>query len=335
MLFIRVLNLTCRAFFSLSLGALLLAMAAPVQAQQRPAMYYTDSVGLGRPVAKDPCVVRFQGRYLLYYSLLDTEKQNWSIGIAASADLTNWTKVGEMRPEKDYEGKGICAPGVLLKDGRVHLFYQTYGNGPKDAICHAVAPDGLHFERDASNPIFRPTGAWTVGRAIDAEVVAFDHRYLLFFATRDPAYQVQMQGVAATQDLTTDFGRTTWRQLADSAVLRPRLPWEKQCVEGASCLRRGRWLYMFYAGAYNNEPQQIGVARSRDGVRWQRLADTPLLRNGVPGTWNASESGHPAIFRDEDGRTYLFYQGNNDHGRTWHLSKVEVKWKHGAPYVAP
>ena len=72
---------------------------------------------------------------------------------------------------------------------------------------------------------------------------------------------------------------------------------------------------------------------SRSRLAWP--ADEPFLRNGPPGSWNASESGHPGIFRDDDGRTYLFYQGNNDHGRTWHLSKVEVRWKHDRPYVVP
>ena len=49
----------------------------------------------------------------------------------------NWTKVGEITPapEADYEKKGLCAPGALVKDGKVHLFYQTYGNGKKDAIA--------------------------------------------------------------------------------------------------------------------------------------------------------------------------------------------------------
>lgn len=314
---------------------LLLALTTgTAAAQQRPAMYYSDTTRTGQPMAKDPYVLRFKGRYFLYYSIPPNARFGWCIGIATSSDLTNWTRVGELTPAAEYEKKGLCAPGAWVRNDTIHLFYQTYGNGPKDAICHATSTDGLHFERDASNPIFRPTGAWTVGRAIDAEVVEFRHRYLLLFATRDPAFEVQMQGVAATKSLRSNFGRAAWQQLADSAILRPRLAWEKKCVEGASCLRRGKWLYLFYAGAYNNEPQQIGVARSRDGVRWQRLSAEPFLKNGPPGSWNASESGHPDIFKDKDGRTYLFYQGNNDHGKTWFLSKVEVKWKGGRPYVA-
>lgn len=320
----------CRA---LLWGLLLLAL--PGYAQRVPAMYFSDTTRLGRPLAKDPSVVRFRGRYLLYYSIPETARTGWGIGIASSTDLTQWQKIGELTPAAAYEQKGLCAPGALVRGDSLHLFYQTYGNGPHDAICHAVSADGLHFRRDPTNPIFSPTGPWTVGRAIDAEVVFFRREYFLYFATRDPSYQVQLQGVASAAP-AAGFGRAAWRQRRDEPMLRPTLPWEKKCVEGASCLRRGHYLYLFYAGAYNNEPQQIGVARSRDGLHWQRLADQPLLANGPPGSWNASESGHPAIFRDPvSKRTYLFYQGNNDQGRTWHLSKVELRWRRGRPYVAP
>lgn len=304
------------------------------RAQQRPAMYFSDTTRTGRPLAKDPYVARFKNQYFLYYSLPPDAQQGWGIGIATSADLTHWRKVGELAPAADYERRGLCAPGALVRGDTLHLFYQTYGNGPRDAICHAVSTDGLHFRRDASNPIFHPTGPWTIGRAIDAEVVAFGGRYLLFFATRDPTNTVQMQGVA-TAPPGPGFGRAAWQQQGSGPILKPTLPWEKNCIEGASCLRRGKWLYMFYAGGYNNEPQQIGVARSRDGLAWARLSDQPLLPNGPAGSWNSSESGHPDIFRDPvSGRTFLFYQGNNDHGQTWHLSKVELKWKRGRPYLA-
>ena len=39
------------------------------------------------------------------------------------------------------------------------------------------------------------------------------------------------------------------------------------------------------------------------------------------------------FFTDLDGRTYLFYQGNNDHGKTWYITQQEVLWKDGKPYL--
>lgn len=299
---------------------------------QSPAMYFTDNGSPGKSLAKDPKVIFFKDRYLMYYSINGGSFPDWHIGIAASKDLTNWQKVGEINPGAEYEKKGLCAPGALVKDGKVHLFYQTYGNGPKDAICHAVSEDGIQFKRNLTNPIFSPTGKWTCGRAIDAEVVEFNNQYFLYFATRDSAFKIQMQGVAATP-LHSSFNRNEWKQLTDYSILTPELPWEKNCIEAASCIKRGKYLYMFYAGGYNNEPQQISVARSKDGIHWTRLSNEPLLKNGKPGSWNESESGHPDIFKDTDGKTWLFFQGNKDKGKSWYLSKLPVNWEKGNPVM--
>jgi len=70
-----------------------------------------------------------------------------------------------------------------------------------------------------------------------------------------------------------------------------------------------------------------------DGVNWKRLFRKPFLPNGKPGEWNSSESGHPYAFTDKEGTTYLFYQGNDDNGKTWYLSKVQVGWKNEMPFV--
>lgn len=297
-------------------------------------MMYADTERLGRPFSKDPSVVRFGDRYLLYFSLPpDPAGGGWTVGIAESHDLTRWQKVGELLPAQDVDNKGLCAPGVVVLDGVVHLFYQSYGNGREDAICHAWSRDGIHFERDPSNPVFRPAGAWNCGRAIDAEVFPFNGKLYLYYATRDPEFKIQMVGVAAA-DLRSDFGRAAWIDLStDGPALRPELGWEQDCIEAPTVCRRGEQLFMFYAGAYNNAPQQIGCAVSEDAVRWTRLSDEPLLPNGAPGTWNASESGHPGIFMDRDGQTHLFYQGNNDGGHTWWLSSVRVGWENERPVV--
>lgn len=302
---------------------------------QQSRMMYGDASRIGVPFSKDPHVVNFQGRYLMYYTLPPNKEAvspGTLIGIAESKDLVNWTKVGELTPGASYEKNGLCAPGALVRDGKVHLFYQTYGNGPKDAICHAVSTDGIHFDRNPTNPIFHPTGDWNCGRAIDAEVCEFNGQYFLYFATRDKDFKIQMQGVA-TAPAGTNFNREDWTQACDKPILYPEYPWEGECIEGASIARKGDKLYMFYAGAYNNAPQQVGVAVSEDGINWTRMSDEPFLRNGKPGEWNSSESGHPHIFTDLDERTYLFYQGNNDHGKTWYLTNVEVLWKDGKPYM--
>ena len=311
----------------------------PVLSQKAPVMMFGDTSRTGTPFSKDPHVISFGGRYLMYYTVrpykdLSNPVQGFGIGIAESRDLVNWAKIGEISPSADYESKGLCAPCARVIDGKVHLFYQTYGNGKNDAICHAWSDDGIKFTRNATNPIFHPEAAWTCGRAIDAEVIKFKDMYLLYYATRDPEYKIQMQGVAVAP-ATTDFKRQDWKNLStEKPMLKPELPWEKDCIEGASVIEKNGKLYMFYAGAYNNAPQQVGVAVSSDGISWTRLSEEPFLKNGDPGSWNSSESGHPHIFADREGRTWLFFQGNNDKGKTWYISNTEVKWNNTGPYLA-
>ncbi|PWV56381.1 family 43 glycosylhydrolase [Chitinophaga sp. S165] len=295
-------------------------------AQEKPRMYFTDTSS-GRPIAKDPKIVQFKNKYWMYYSIPGKDGAGWHIGIAQSNNLMDWQKVGDLNGEEAYEKNGLCAPGALVRKDTIHLFYQTYGNGPKDAICHAYSTDGIHFVKNSSNPVFRPTGSWTSGRAIDAEVTFYKDQYFLYFATRDPKGEVQMQGVA-TAPAGTDFSRADWKQAYDGTILKPELPWEGKCIEAASVIEKNGLLYMFYAGSYNNVPQQIGLAESKDGIHWKRTSEKPFLANGKAGEWNHSESGHPDIFKAEDGKYYLFFQGNNTgDGKSWYLSNMPLKWE--------
>ncbi|MCW3136325.1 MAG: hypothetical protein N2V77_05240, partial [Canidatus Methanoxibalbensis ujae] len=55
--------------------------------------------------------------------------------------------------------------------------------------------------------------------------------------------------------------RGKWTQFnPEGPILKPELPWERRCIEAAAMARHDGRLHMFYAGGYNNESQQIGVA---------------------------------------------------------------------------
>lgn len=294
-------------------------------------MKYAETVS-GRPFTKDPAVVKFAGEYYMYYSLPgETAEGPWRIGIARSNDLENFAPVGHLMPEAECERNGLCAPGAIVLSGQVHMFYQTYGNGKRDAICHAWSDDGVNFTRDPSNPVFSPTGDWNCGRAIDADVIEFKGELIMYFATRDPDMRIQQLGVASAP-IGSSYSRGTWVQSCSASILAPELPWEQECIEApAACVYGGR-VYMFYGGAYNNHPQQIGCAVSDDGFTFKRLFDEPFLPCGAPGSWNQCESGHPFAFEDS-GRYHLFYQGDDSMGKTWFISRREFEFRAGKPVL--
>lgn len=317
------------------------AADVPAAGAAKPRMMFGDSSRLGRPFAKDPSVIRFGGRYLMYYSIAAYDRKiaptnvpkGWAIGIAESSDLVNWKKIGEILPEQECEKNGIVNGRIILLDGRLHLFYNTYGNGARDALCHATSADGVRFTRNPTNPVWHPSGEWNNGRAIDVDVLEFGDKLIMYYATRDPEGKIQMLH-AIGADRNSDFGRDAWKSLMDGPVLKPELSWETKCIEAPSVVKRGDKIYLFYGGGYNNDPQQVGCAVSTDALHFQRLfIDQPLLPNGRPGEWNSSESGHPGIFVDDDGQTYMFFQANNDHGKTWFLSFEKIGWKDDKPHL--
>ncbi len=300
-------------------------------------MLYSDSHGTKEGFAKDPAVLRLGDTYYLYHSSFiagktPEEKDRLIIGIATSKDMEHWTFVDFVPLEQECEERGIGAPAAYLENGIVHLFYQTYGNREKDAICHATSTDGIHFVKDPTNPIFAPTNDWCCGRAIDADVVAFGDKLFLYIATRDKNFKIQMQGCAYAP-LGSDYSRDQWTQAINAPILSPEQDWEGKCIEAAATLVHNNKIYLFYGGSYNCTPQQIGYAISEDGIHFEKPLDRPFLPCGKAGDWNASESGHPYVFIDDDGRIYLFYQGSPDGGKTWILSRCEIGFHSDEPYI--
>ncbi len=300
-------------------------------------MLYSDSHGTKEGFAKDPAVLRLGDTYYLYHSSFiagktPEEKDRLIIGIATSKDMEHWTFVDFVPLEQECEERGIGAPAAYLENGIVHLFYQTYGNREKDAICHATSTDGIHFVKDPTNPIFAPTNDWCCGRAIDADVVAFGDKLFLYIATRDKDFKIQMQGCAYAS-LGSDYSRDQWTQAINAPILSPEQDWEGKCIEAAATLVHNNKIYLFYGGSYNCTPQQIGYAISEDGIHFEKPLNRPFLPCGKAGDWNASESGHPYVFIDDDGRIYLFYQGSPDGGKTWILSRCEIGFHSDEPYI--
>lgn len=300
-------------------------------------MLFTDLNGGLDGFAKDPAVIHFGDKYFLYYSIYfkgeNEDNGVLKIGIATSTDMDHWEIQGYLPLTQDCEAKGVGAPAAYVEGDTVHLFYQTYGNWENDALCHATSKDGLHFEKNPTNPIFRPTKDWCCGRAIDADVVAFNGKLFLYFATRDHKFEIQKLGVAYAP-LGSDYTRDTWTQAVNDSILFPEEEWEGKCIEAAATFVRNNKVYLFYGGSYNCTPQQIGYAVSEDGVNFQKpTPNVPFIPCGKEGDWNASESGHPYAFVDNDGSIHLFYQGSPNKGKTWYLSRCELTFDGDTPRV--
>ncbi|MBP5510650.1 MAG: family 43 glycosylhydrolase [Kiritimatiellae bacterium] len=311
-------------------------------------MQYGDTTRCGaeHPFAKDPTVIRHNGRYLMYYSVCAYDKAHrprdlgekpggWWGAVAESSDLVHWKRIGDIEIEGSKFISAAVAPCVKKIDGKIHMFHQArhqaaegkkwYYTSKNALIWHATSEDGIHFKCADTKPAFAPQNKWSIDRAIDAEFYRVGDRLMLMYATREkPDAKIQRLGIAWAP-YESDWALDKWTELSiEKPFFEPELPWEMKCIEAPTVVERNGIWYMFYAGAYNHERQQIGVAWSSDGVNFKRWRDTPVFPHGKPGTWNAWESGHPGLFVDDDGRVYLFYQGKATLKGDYQLSCTEV-----------
>jgi len=88
----------------------------------------------------------------------------------------------------------------------------------------------------------------------------------------------------------------------------PYMSWDEKGVADPYVIRIGSTFYMYYLGQDRAARQRIGVARSADGLHWQKLTSNPVLELGVPGAFDENGLGEPAVWQQR-GFYWMLYTG--------------------------
>jgi predicted GH43/DUF377 family glycosyl hydrolase len=92
----------------------------------------------------------------------------------------------------------------------------------------------------------------------------------------------------------------------------PRGSWDERGVADPHVVRAGGVFYMYYLGQDRARRQRLGVARSEDGVQWQKLRRNPILELGEPGAFDETGLGEPAVW-EEQGSYWMLYTARDRH----------------------
>ena len=88
----------------------------------------------------------------------------------------------------------------------------------------------------------------------------------------------------------------------------PYMSWDENGVADPYVIRVGSEFYMYFLGQDRAARQRIGVARSSDGVHWQKLMGNPVLEIGAPGAFDENGLGEPAVWQQR-GYYWMLYTG--------------------------
>lgn len=114
-------------------------------------------------------VRKINGVYFMWYAGLALGSDISYIGLAISKDGIHWTKHRDnpiFKPDvpSAWDGYSVDTCDITVEKDILHMWYRGWKRrGGTSWIGHATSTDGIHWERDAANPIILPAvipGAW-------------------------------------------------------------------------------------------------------------------------------------------------------------------------------
>jgi predicted GH43/DUF377 family glycosyl hydrolase len=108
----------------------------------------------------------------------------------------------------------------------------------------------------------------------------------------------------------SDDARHWRKQPAPVLTPGPYMSWDEYGVADPDVIRIGDWFYLYYLGQDRTRRQRLGVARSRDGINWEKLRTNPVLEQGGPGDFDEYGLGEPAAWQ-ADGFYWMLYTGRS------------------------
>ena len=226
-------------------------------------------------------------------------------------------------PTGTWDSVDVLNPSVA-KVGET--FYNLY-SGYDGRIWHtglATSSSGTNWEKQGTAPVISPDPTTWEGSYIAANGSLYHNgdRFLYW-------YQAGRRG--KTSIGLADSGDARHWSKHDKAVLEPGPPrsWDETAVGDPYVIRCRGTYYMYYLGQNRFGVQRLGVARSTDGIHWQKSHTNPVLDTGPPGGFDERGLGEPAVFRAADRHLMLYTGRDGDEKRRigWASSVDGVDWK--------
>jgi predicted GH43/DUF377 family glycosyl hydrolase len=236
----------------------------------------------------NPSVARVGGQYLNFYSGYDGK--TWRTGKAVSADGINWTKRGLfLAPSAAWEGNYIAANGSAIEFRGSLLYYYQAGERPRIGL--------------GGKPVLAlgPYGSWDERGVADPYVIEAGCKLYLYYLGMDRARR-QRLGVARSSD------GVRWTKLRTNPILELGAYGEfdeNGLGEPAVWASDGSY-WMVYTGRSRSEQRKLGLARSQDGVHWEKLPGTIAGEQG----WDSQVMCDPTVMV-EGGHIRVWFGGGD------------------------
>jgi len=197
-------------------------------------------------------------------------------------------------------------PGaIFMHGGKLHMFNNGFDGWPTTSgIGYYTSEDGLEWEARAAGPVFR-AGEQTFdgfGLVATSGLVTDNGEWRLYLTQLRAAAPRGVTGVAF-RVVTADDPLGDWT-LDEEPILLPGEPgaWDDAQISDPMVMGIESGYVMYYSGVDRAGMRRIGLARSRDGVVWDKHAE-PILEPSLK--W---ESGvhYPSVVETSTGYAMVY-----------------------------
>jgi predicted GH43/DUF377 family glycosyl hydrolase len=229
-----------------------------------------------------------------------------ALAVSGIAD-TNWRiaplPLLEPGPEGSWDSVDTLNPSVVRFQNRYLNLYSGF-DGKTWSTGLATSSDGLVWRKHPNNPLLRPEQDWEEDYIAANGSTVVRGADLLHWYQAGPRNQTRI-GFAHSAD-----GMTWERWSAAVLDYGPVGSWDEAGLGDPYAIACGEWIYLYYLGQNRRGVQRLGLARSRDGVHWQKSHLNPLLEPGGAGEFDERGLGEPAVFF-ADGSFWMIYVGRD------------------------
>ena len=165
----------------------------------------------------------------------------------------------------------------------------------------ASSGDGLHWRKRGK--ILSPDPQTWEGSYIAANGSALFHaKQIWYWYAAGPEDSPRLGLARSAED-------GIWRKEPRPVLERgPYASWDERGVADPYVIRIDPYFYVYYLGQDRARRQRLGVARSTDGIHWQKLRSNPILELGDIGRFDEAGLGEPAVWNSQ-GFYWMLYTG--------------------------
>jgi predicted GH43/DUF377 family glycosyl hydrolase len=205
-------------------------------------------------------------------------------------------------PPGAWDSHDALNPTVVLTGGTYYNFYSGF-DGKTWHSGLATSADGMTWRKEGK--VLSPDPATWEGEYIAANGSALRVGSEFLYWYHAGVRETPRIGLARSAD-----GRTWQKHPAPVIETGPRGSWDERGVADPYVLQIGGTFYMYYLGQNRARQQRIGVARSPDGIRWEKLRTNPVLEIGENGAFDDDALGEPAVWMSH-GSYWMLYTGRD------------------------